>query len=165
MKRVYSAIAVITLIMTLVSCEKTYITDEDLLNQKQYDGKVQRESKIIENGLWYVMEKDVGEGRNYFFNCPTCEESFLFLTCNVDCNEYVDKSEWHIKTNSFAFLVRSKFQTNYKTKNRLILYKIVNNKPVKLIDTVKDVYKTFTFEGNDFVYTLENGEVKKINLM
>jgi hypothetical protein len=150
--------------MTLVSCERTYITDEDLLNQKQYTGKVQRESKIIENGFLYVMEKDLGDGRNYFFNCPTCEESFLFLTCNVDCNEYVDKSEWNVKTNSFAFLVRSKFQTNFKTKNRLILYKVANNKPVKLLDTVKDVYKTFSFEGSDFVYTLEIGEIKKISL-
>ena len=146
-----------------IACTGPFLTDDDLKTERASTESVKSQKIISENGTQYIIEKDIGVGSNYFFSCPVCSETFLFLTCNFDCNEKMEAVEWNKQTNAVAFLTKN--STRFKSGNRLILYQVTNNKPVKLLDTVKDVYKTFTFESNDFVYTLESGEVKKISLM
>ena len=153
-------IILVNICFLLIACKGPFLTDEDLTKESVSKETVKSQKIISENGTQYIIEKNIGVGNNYFFSCITCVETFLFLTCNFDCSEKMETIEWNKQQNAIVFLTKN--STRFQTKNRLILYKIVNDKPVKLLDTVKDVYKTFRFEGNKFVYVLEDGTEKTI---
>ncbi|MFN3784565.1 MAG: hypothetical protein ACK4R6_11630 [Spirosomataceae bacterium] len=148
-----------------VSCEKNFVTDEELMNEDSpYNLKVKSTETILKNGTLELLAKDVGGGTNYFFKNSSSVEYFLFITCDLDCSQYIEKIEWDKINNCFSVLIREKYKTNFKTKNRLILYKIVCDVPMELLDTVSEVYTTFRFESNKFIYVLENGTEKSIVL-
>ena len=149
-------------LVSLLSCEGLLITDEILKDEKATSGTPKSELVLVENENYLLIEKDFGVGKNYFFRSVSGEETFLFLTCNWDCGEKLEVFLRSADQNYFAFLTKN--SSRIKSGNRLILYQVIDNKPVELLDTVKEVYKTFRFEGKKFIYTLQDGTERSIEL-
>ena len=152
-------------LVSLSSCD-LHLSDEDLATLKPYGGNLQGVNTTLVNGKYRLVQQVYGWGDNYHFvveGSPT--DLFLFNVCTLDCNESLQKTDWDKYTNTFYVYITAKFKSGrFETQNRLILYQVKNDTPVKLLDTVKEVYKTFRFEDKKFIYTLQDGTERSIEL-
>ena len=154
-------ILLILQILFCLSCEGPFVLDEELIQEKEPRGKVISEDIVVQFDDAKVYSKNLNNwGRSYYLTNIDNVEKFLFYICEFDCNEKIQK--YQFENEHIAFLIKG--STRFRSKNRLILYRINKNESFELLDTVSEVYTTFRFESNKFIYVLENGTEKSIVL-
>jgi hypothetical protein len=146
------------LILLGISCSPEYIEISN--GDKPFKGE-KNETIYFQRGEVTIKEiKTSFLESNFYVSIDGGSAIFLFNYCRTDCNEKI--TQFLFQDNSFAFLLGG--SNRYKNGNRLKVFQMENRVPNVLFDSQDEVYKTFRFEDKKFIYTLQDGTERVIEL-
>ncbi len=114
-----------------------------------------KESIFSDKSPNYIIKEGTDQKANYYFRYETVDSTKLFLvSCNnLDDNEILSPILWNEKENYFSIYISN--SNRYEKGERIVLFKIFENKASKLLD-IRDRKIDKYYFTNDYykiVYT------------
>lgn len=151
--------------LSLFSCKIDQIQDSQLDAFGPWNKDYKSTSEVFSKDSNKIIEKYYElYGWNYYYLDNSNTESYLFSS-SIDATKKIKTVIFEPNGRSFAILAKGSKGLNWKSGNRLVVYKLVNNKPIEILDTAQEEYIDIYFEKDDFVYVPKTGVAKclKIN--
>lgn len=146
------------------SCKIDQISDLQLDAYGPWSKNYQNKTEVYSKGNLKISEKYYKSfGWNFYFEGNTNEENYLFSS-SIDATRKIKTVVFEQNNKAFAVLATGSKGLNWKSGNRLLLFKLVNMKPIEILDTAQEKYKNIYFEGEEFVYVSESGPDKRIKI-
>ncbi|MFN3785038.1 MAG: hypothetical protein ACK4R6_14060 [Spirosomataceae bacterium] len=147
-------------LVSLLSCENIYDVSLDKPVLEPIIGKAQYSLFSERNGSKIVEEK-MGDEANFLLEL-NAKRHFMFSYYPVYYGENLKNIEWSDSGNYiFVYLNKS---TRYKGGNRLALFSLEMGKPELVFDERTLGISEARFEGKKFIYTLQDGTERSIEL-
>ncbi len=114
-----------------------------------------KESIFSDKSPFFILKEGADQKANYYFRYESVDSTKLFLvSCNnLDDNEIISPILWNENENYFSIFISN--SNRYEKGERIVLFKISENKASKLIDIRDRKIDKYYFSNDYFkiVYT------------